>query len=548
MRKVFSFDVFDTCLCRLCGEPRLLFDVLSLKVQKAMGEVCNEHLRQLFVAARVESGGKSLVEIYRQVAQQFPLPFPVERMAEMELETEKEMLVPIVATRRLVEQKRKQGAIVFISDMYLPSAFIQERLIEHGFFKEGDQLFVSDELGAWKHDGSLYRLVQEKEGLSYRHWYHYGDNRHSDYRIPRQLGIHAHHLHYDYSYYEEKWRHLPVLQFQFGRIAAGVCRAVRLQSEADESQSLFVADLSATMMLAWVSCIMKDANEKGIQRLYFCARDTLSEYHIARKLTAFFPLIEVRYLFVSSISLHKSNLTFEYLRAEGLADDVPAAIVDTCTSGRTLDYVNNLLSDNGFRTMSGYFLLRFRESKYCNLNACYELVDTYHGAMADKGVIRVMGMRIFFELVFSLNYHKQTVDYEYHGEKIRPLFAEDLEDRWSVSRIGTRKAKSDNDRLIAAMTDAYASTGLFHYAGEVFKGIAFPTLSDFVDMPRKPYLEYLRDFVWKGRPFVGKPWGAGRGVWLRGSRAYTFPSWMVKCCYSVMRNPNLRKRINALLG
>lgn len=46
--RVYSFDVFDTCLARLCGEPRLLFDVLSLKVQKAMGEDCNEHLRELF--------------------------------------------------------------------------------------------------------------------------------------------------------------------------------------------------------------------------------------------------------------------------------------------------------------------------------------------------------------------------------------------------------------------------------------------------------------------------------------------------------------------
>ena len=60
---VYSFDVFDTCLCRLCGEPRLMFDVLSLKVQEAIGDSCSEQLRQLFVAARVAAEGRSLHEI-----------------------------------------------------------------------------------------------------------------------------------------------------------------------------------------------------------------------------------------------------------------------------------------------------------------------------------------------------------------------------------------------------------------------------------------------------------------------------------------------------
>ena len=476
MTRVFSFDVFDTCLCRRCGEPRMLFEVLSLKVLQAMGSSGNEHLRQLFVAERVGAGGRSLEEIYHQVAVHFPLPCSVERMVELELETEKEMLSPIVATRRLVEEKRKKGTILFISDMYLPSSFIQQRLVEHGFFKEGDRLYVSDELGAWKYDGSLYRLVKEKEGIPYRQWHHYGDNRHGDYKVPRHLGIHAHHLYYDYSYYEEKWCHLPLLQFQFGRIAAGVSRAARLQSEADESQSLFVTDISAPMMLSWVLRIMKDAQDKGLRRLYFCARDTLAEYHIARKLTFLFPSVEVRYLFVSRQSLYESPLAFEYLRSAGMTDNVPFAIVDTCTSGRTLDLINEMLSKNGCKTVSGFFLMRLKlkDAEYVNENASYELVDSYHGEVADKLVGRVVGMRIFFELFFSLNYHAKTVDYEYHNENLRPVFSKDVDDYWCVARIGTRKAKLNNDRLVAWVSQAYISTGLVGYAEQLF---SFPNLS-----------------------------------------------------------------------
>ena len=132
---VFSFDVFDTCLCRLCGEPRLLFDVLSRKVQKAMGNECGEHMRQSFVTARINAGGNDLAEIYNQVKKDFPVPCAVERIVELELETEREMLVPILATRKLVDALRAKGKVFFISDMYLPSSFIKERLVAFGFFK-----------------------------------------------------------------------------------------------------------------------------------------------------------------------------------------------------------------------------------------------------------------------------------------------------------------------------------------------------------------------------------------------------------------------------
>lgn len=73
----YSFNVFDTCLCRLCGEPRNLFEVLSLKVQRLMGENNSEHMRQLFVAARCESDGLSLEDIYQHVAENYPPLFPV---------------------------------------------------------------------------------------------------------------------------------------------------------------------------------------------------------------------------------------------------------------------------------------------------------------------------------------------------------------------------------------------------------------------------------------------------------------------------------------
>lgn len=45
---IYSFDIFDTCLARLCGEPHNLYDVLSKKVIKLMrarvASICANYL------------------------------------------------------------------------------------------------------------------------------------------------------------------------------------------------------------------------------------------------------------------------------------------------------------------------------------------------------------------------------------------------------------------------------------------------------------------------------------------------------------------------
>ena len=164
MRTVYSFDVFDTCLSRLCGSPRNLIEVLSVDVLRKTGinSSDNEHLRQLFVAARLDSDG-SLEEKYAQVAKIITLPCSIKEMVDMELSCERGMLKPIKHTLNLIESLRRDGDIIFISDMYLPSSFIKEMLIKFNFFKEGDILYVSDEVGAWKRDGSLYELIHNQQ-------------------------------------------------------------------------------------------------------------------------------------------------------------------------------------------------------------------------------------------------------------------------------------------------------------------------------------------------------------------------------------------------
>lgn len=526
---VYSFDVFDTCLCRLCGEPRLMFDVLSLKVQETMGESCSEQLRQLFVASRAEASGGSLKEIYDNVSQSFPLPCSVEQMIEMELEVERQMLMPIVETRRLVSQLREKGEIWFISDMYLPSTFIRERLVEHGFFKEGDKLFVSDELHAWKHDGSLFRLIHEREGLNYQRWHHYGNCRQGDYRVPRGLGIHAHHLTYGYLPYEEQWQRMPVLQFQYPAILAGVARAVRLSTPAPEDQKAFVCDISAPLMISWVLQVMNDAKNQGIRRLYFCARDNHTQFLIAQRLEPLFPGLTAHYLFISREAIHVENKedVFQFFVERGLASAEKTAIVDSNSSGETLRVLNQMIKEHGCSPVAGYFLVSDMLLKNATLSFP-SIYPRYVSSLGNKRGRSLMGMKLFFELILSLNYHRKTVGYERHGKTMRPVFGEDADDQWRVEKQGERHAKRLNDCLAFGCCNAFVDTGLYRYGDQLFEHVVIPSLTSFFDCPQKVYLRYLHRFVWWGRPFVGLALGKNKGLWHRGSLVFCLPGFLSK--------------------
>lgn len=526
---LYSFDVFDTCLCRLCGEPRLMFDVLSHKVKEIMGEACNEQLRQLFVANRTEAVGSDLVEIYEEVSRVFPLPFSVERMVEMELETERQMLVPVVATLKLVNRMREKGDICFISDMYLPSSFIKERLVEHGFFKEGDRIFVSNEMQAWKHDGSLFRRIHETEGISYRRWHHYGNCRHSDFRVPRRLGISAFHLSYGYLPYEEQWRQMPVLRCQYPAILAGIARAVRLSTEAPEDQKAFVCDLSAPLMVTWVFRIMEKAQRNGIKRLYFCARDTHTQFLVARRLQPLFPEMTAHYLFISREAIHADNKDeiFRYFLESGLASEDKTAIVDSNSSGETLRVLNALMKAHGCVPVAGYFMVSNTQPQDTDLSFS-SIQPCYINSLGNRKGGLLMGMKIFFELIISLNYHQRTAGYESHGKSVRPFFGEDGDDQWFVDGMGIRRAKKNNDQLALGFCNAFVSTGLFRYSEQLFDHFIVSSLTEFFDCPQKKYLPYLHRFVWWGRPFVGPIVGKHKGLWRRGSLFYSLPSFLLK--------------------
>jgi predicted HAD superfamily hydrolase len=197
--QVYSFDVFDTVLTRIFARPEDVFRFVQKTVQTR--EQLPEVLRWDFVSARIWTEFKCrrlntfddipLCKIYELLGCDFGLSnSDLLWLMEQELQVEQKSIVPIKAMVNRINQLRSAGnQILFLSDMYLPQAFIRDRLEEHGAFDAADRLYVSGELGFTKGSGKLFQHVLEHEQLKPVQLIHCGDNPVSDIAVPFKMGI-----------------------------------------------------------------------------------------------------------------------------------------------------------------------------------------------------------------------------------------------------------------------------------------------------------------------------------------------------------------------
>lgn len=309
---IYSFDIFDTCLCRVCGEPKLVFDILAQRLMGNAGmTILNEfrysRIEAEKLARKISSTGEvTIADIYNYFDTS---AFGLEKnyVMESELLVEKELLCPIYKTLSEVRKIHNSGKVVlYISDMYLPSYFLKSILENLGFWKDGDSIFVSCEYGKSKSKGTLYDYVRSQvESLI---WRHTGDNRNSDYFVPMKKGILPHCVKYEYSNYQKYVRELSNNPFDRRLIiSAGISRCLVLQNDASP-QVKFASDIIAPIYVPFVYRVLSDASKRGIQRLYFLARDGYIFCKIAECFKHLFPFIEIHYLYVSRKSLYLPSL------------------------------------------------------------------------------------------------------------------------------------------------------------------------------------------------------------------------------------------------
>lgn len=304
MMKLASFDIFDTVLVRKCGKPNNVFWLLAERLFP------DDPLKQVeFAKWRIDRNSDkrmnknyTLTDVYS--------PVEISSFSEYDSNTlinEELRMESLVLTRNeLVAQKlssyREHGChIAFISDMYLPKNFIENILRREDIMKDGDNLYVSNDLKKRKDDGSLFEYVN-KELHHPKVWLHIGDNPYSDVLVPRRMGIKPIFIRTDFTDIEQNWDETSQFlesNYQLS-VLAGLQRYIRCYFN-DTAEARIAVDYISPAYISYVFHVLRDAKKKGFKRLYFLSRDS----YILQRIAEVIPHdgIEYKYLFVSRASL-----------------------------------------------------------------------------------------------------------------------------------------------------------------------------------------------------------------------------------------------------
>lgn len=362
--ELYSFDVFDTLIMRKFAEPRGIFKLVkerigtwdlprdlienfeSIRMQSEQyfyKNVCKND----FMDVRFE-------EIYALIAQNFSLSATQKQaLMDMEVETERENLLPIEDNIALIERLVREGReVVLISDMYLDAKIIRSFLLPFSSVFEGLFIYVSCEYRKKKNNGALFKMILRKRQIQANRWLHFGDNFEIDCLEAKKLGIRFHHFHNDLLDYE--------------RYALGSCDSLSIQKWLGKARIFRVqnglsaleelgACFGAALFLPYVYYVLNQCQRRGIECLYFIARDGYVLQKISEKIIQKEGLdIQTRYIYGSRAAwkkpfleqnLEQIALLNAYLDQE-LCDKANFAFVDVAGTGTTLDYIAREIQKN----------------------------------------------------------------------------------------------------------------------------------------------------------------------------------------------------------
>lgn len=323
MRKIHSFDVFDTVITRTVSEPWVLFHLLgrrvSDKTSASAGDFCTiRRSSESVLREEVWPCEVTLDQIYARVGQELDLSEDVvSGLKDAELSLEEELIRPVPGMVGQLQALRDHGArIVFVSDTYLPGAFLDHVLSVNGISHGEDRVYASSEYGRGKEHG-LFDDVVANEGVSARDVVHHGNDVRSDVKgAVRSAIAPMPTLRGNLNRYErllsaagEGGRELPWH-------AAAASRLARLEGGNDPLTQV-AASVVAPTLCGWVCWILRRARDRGLERLYFLARDGQILHRLAQVLAPAMGLaIDLRYLYSSR---HATFLPSVYAFDDSLA-------------------------------------------------------------------------------------------------------------------------------------------------------------------------------------------------------------------------------------
>lgn len=328
-----SFDVFDTLLTRIWAEPRDLFVQLGAQLRDAgvstlapLPFAAERQNAERRARAAVPSHEVMLADIVRELGRRLGWTASQCAAAEAaEIVIENAGIRPVPGMTAVVARARREtGPVIFLTDMYLPSAIIRPWLERGGFFQDGDRLLVSGEAGAGKGTGELFCQARAATGGDFRAWTHWGDHPLSDDESPRKLGIVPQRAPATgLARHERALRGADRFAMPARSLLAGAARRARLagpdEAAGERRRILWEIGATVTGPLFWgfTDWCLREAERRGLQDLYFLSRGGQIFLRIAEAIQTVRPTrVRCHYLHTSRLAFAGSAdaQNFAYLR------------------------------------------------------------------------------------------------------------------------------------------------------------------------------------------------------------------------------------------
>lgn len=313
---LFSYDIFDTIILRKVPKSTDIFIIVEEELgslwNNKFGSFSETRKKAEFWLRRTLLREISIEDIYRVIQKKTQLSEEaIQTIETIELNVEKRYsLLNAYIVEEIKQRIKNKEDVVLISDMYWHENQIREWLSEKNEVFSNLPIYISCDYGFTKESGKLYKLVKEKEKVSFETWIHTGDNMKSDRNIPQKLHIKTNYIKGGRKYDFEK--NLNIREKNL-RDVYEVIKETTALSNGDAYD--LGASVVAPMVYQYVLWVVNEATKRKIDKLYFVLRDGYILKQVADIIIEQKKLgIRTDYIFGSRVAWRFPGITIEKLR------------------------------------------------------------------------------------------------------------------------------------------------------------------------------------------------------------------------------------------
>lgn len=277
-----SFDMFDTLVKRDCSKPVEVFSFIENELNQSLHRKTNFYSNRITAEKIARKKSQSEEVTLDQIYYYLDLGISdksLQDVKKLEMKYEYALCQMNPAMKPVYDYCVSSGKkIIITTDIYLPESLIRNILDKLGV--HFDALFVSSSYGLSKVKGSLFKKVLKELSIQPSELLHIGDNMHSDYRVPKRLGIAAIHISKD----TKMNLFLDQNAYHRNRSYANLCAFIS-NHEGKYLENKISTDIESQFFLqvgyealgptlyGYINWLQQQFEKDGIEKVFFWARD-----------------------------------------------------------------------------------------------------------------------------------------------------------------------------------------------------------------------------------------------------------------------------------